>query len=123
MDTSNQNQAVVFNYIKGSDFRSVHVDGAIGGLTTKGFLHIALFTERGPIPKKTIHEILPDGTLGKEVVEKRESKEGIVRLMEVDLFMNEDTARDLRNWLDQELESFEDRRRKLEKLKKRDELR
>ncbi len=113
-----QDNSINFHYIKATDFRTVHVDGAIGGLTTKGFLHVSLFCERAAIPKKTTFNLLPDGHLGEEVVEKRESKEGIVRQMEVDLIMNEETARDLRNWLDQSLEEFEERRKVMEELRK-----
>jgi hypothetical protein len=115
---ADQPKTVDFHYIKGPDFRSIHVDGAIGGLTTKGFLHVALFTERAAIPQRTTHGVLPDGTLGNEILEKRLSKEGIVRQMEVDLIVNEETARDLRIWLDQMLQDFEDRRKKLEELRK-----
>lgn len=111
-------KTIDFHYIKGVDFRSVHVDGAIGGLTNKGFLHIALFAERSPIPQKTSHKILPDGSLGDEILESRESKTGIVRQMEVDLIMNEETTRDLRIWLDQQLEEFDSRRKQMEQLKK-----
>lgn len=111
--SANRSDSIDFHYIKGKDFRSIHVDGAIGGLTNKGFMHIALFAERAPIPQKTTFRVTSDGMLGDEIVSERVSKEGVIREMQVDLIMNEDTARDLRNWLDQRLEDVEARRKEL----------
>lgn len=101
---------VDFHYIKGPDFRTIHVDGAIGGLTTSGFLHMAVFAERAAIPTHIVQEVRSDGTLGAEISAERESKPGVVRQMEVDIFMNESTARNIRNWLDEKLEEFQARR-------------
>lgn len=110
-------ETVTFHYIKGVDFRSVHVDGAFGGLTAKGFLHIALFSERTVIPQETTFKITSDGLLGDEVKEKRVSKEGIVRQLEVDIIVNEQTAIDLRAWLDQKIDEFQKRKKVLQTLK------
>ena len=110
--------SVKFHFLKGPDFRSVHVDGAFGGLSTKGFLHLTVYAERNAIPREVTYEIR-DGRLGDEILSKRVGKDGIVRQMEVGLVMNEETARDIRNWLDKRLEDFEERRRLIqEKIKK-----
>jgi len=111
-------ETVNFYYIKGPDFRCIHIDGAIGGLTTKGFLHMALYSERVAIPQQTTHKINPDGQLGEEDQEKRVSKDGVVRQMEIDIIFNEETAKDLRNWLDQKLVDFDERRKEIKILKK-----
>ena len=104
---------VDFHYIKGPDFRTVHIDGAIGGITPSGFLHIAMFCERSAIPKKITHTLLPDGTLGSAI--KRTGKKGIARQMEIDIIVNEATAKSLKIWLDQKLGEFEKRRSKTPK--------
>lgn len=63
-----------------------------------------------------------DGGLGDEILEKRDSRECIIRQMEVDIFMNEDAARGLSVWLVAKLEEFEEIRRMLEEQRrKRDE--
>jgi len=108
---------VDFHYLKGNDFRSVHVDGAIGGITSKGNLHIALYAERGVIPRKTTHVLSQGGRLGDEIVEKREGRDGLIRQIEVDIFMSEATARDIRVWLDQKLEEFQGLRNMMEQQK------
>ena len=109
-------EQVTFYYLKGPDFRTIHIDGAIGGLTPSGHLHIAFYAERAAIPQKTTQKINPDGTLGDETA--REGKEGVVRQMETDIIVNENTARNIKVWLDQKLEEFEARRKAVEALKK-----
>ena len=105
------NPTVDFHYIKGPDFRTVHIDGAIGGITPSGFLHIAMYCERSTIPKTITHTILPDGTLGSAI--KHKGKKGIARQMEIDIIVNEATAKSLKIWLDQKLGEFENRRSRI----------
>jgi hypothetical protein len=93
-------RTVTFHYIKAADFRTVHMDGAIGGITTRGFMHFSVYSERPPVPQETTHAVLPEGALGEEIVDKRKSRKGIVRTLEVDVIVNETTARELRAWLD-----------------------
>ena len=57
-------QEVVLDYIKGQFFRVVHADGIIGGSTPQGQLHIAFYSERPPIPKRTVHQVSAGGALG-----------------------------------------------------------
>lgn len=101
-------EELTFHYLKGPDFRTIHVDGAIGGLTPNGFLHIAFYAERAAIPQSTTLKVNPDGSLGDELA--REGKDGVVRQMETDIIVNENTARNIKVWLDQKLEEFELRR-------------
>ena len=101
-------QSVKFHYIKGPDFRTIHIDGAIGGITPSGFLHIAMYCERSAIPTKITQELRPDGSLGQELA--REGLEGVARQMEIDIILNEATAKNLKVWLDKQLEEFEKRR-------------
>ena len=106
---------VTFHYLKGPDFRTIHVDGAIGGLTPSGHLHIAFYAERAPIPQTIRQAVNSDGSLGVEL--DRESKSGVVRQMETDIIVNEATAKNIKVWLDQKLEEFEVRRREVEVIK------
>ena len=115
-ESKTNNTITEFHYIKEADFRSIHVDGAYGGLTNTGFLNMSVYTERNVIPRKTTHEIFPNGKLGDEIEELRDSKEGVIRQMVVDLIMNESTARNVRNWLDEKLDEFQQRREFLSNL-------
>jgi hypothetical protein len=78
--------SVKFHFIKSNFFRVVHADGAIGGLTPSRQIFISVYNERAAIPKVIEMNISPDGHLGKEI--SRESKEGLVREMEMGIILN-----------------------------------
>ncbi len=82
-----------FHYLKSSEFRSIHVDGAVGGIHPSGRgLHLAMFVERIPVPQQTDYEVNPDGMLGAEIEGSRVAREGIVRELQIDAFMDRTTA-------------------------------
>lgn len=89
--------SVTFHYIKANDFRVVHVDGAIGGITPRGLIHAAIYNERAAIPQTVVNSLNTDGLVG-EVMEVN-VKPGIVREMQVDLLLDRDAAESLRIWL------------------------
>ena len=84
-------------------FRVIHVDGAIGGITPAGFLHVSLYSERAAIPREIVHKVNPEGTLGIEL--KQNTRGGIVREMESDLMLSIPAAQSLYDWLGRHLES------------------
>lgn len=94
-----EGRTVNFDYIKSPLFRSIHVDGAIGAVTPNGHIHLSLYNERPAIPRQIIHELAPDGQLGEEIPGRRVSRGGIVREMDVDVYMSVETVESLRNWL------------------------
>jgi hypothetical protein len=104
---------IKFYYMKGPDFRTIHCDGAIGGITPRGLVHLAVFSERLAIPKVTVQELTSEGRLGNELSNERETLDGIVRQMEVDLFFGEETAVKLREWLDERIKELQATRAKL----------
>jgi hypothetical protein len=87
-----------FHYLKNPQFRVVHVDGAIGGITPRGLIHCAVYSERPAIPQSTVQDVTPEGRLGDET--GREGREGIVREIDVDLMLTKQAATELRDWLD-----------------------
>lgn len=100
---------IEFHLIKSPQFRVIHVDGGLGGITPRGFCHIALYNERQAIPQLMTRELLEGGELGDEEVAEvrgREAKAGIVREIEIDLIFNEQTAQQLHEWLGRRLEEF-----------------
>lgn len=92
-----------FHYIKSNLFRSIHVDGAFGGVTPTQAIHMAVYSERLPIPRSTIHEVAEDGGSLIEVREEREARSGLVREMEVDLVMGLDEAVAIHKWLGEKI--------------------
>jgi hypothetical protein len=100
---------VPFDFIKSPLFRSVHADGVIGSLTPRGQIHFAVFCERPALPRRLVFKPRADGSLGEEIVEETISRGTIVREMDVDVFMSPDVAKDLRDWLSDRLNEFEER--------------
>ncbi|HEY1690869.1 MAG TPA: hypothetical protein VGG39_01830 [Polyangiaceae bacterium] len=105
--TDEKPSSVRFHFIKSAQFRTIHVDGLWGGLTPRGLIHIAFFSERLPIPQQLVQGVNDDGTLGDEILESRVSKEGVVRELEVDAIIDVDIARALHSWLDQQIKTHE----------------
>ncbi len=97
---------ITFHYIKNPNFRAIHVDGAIGGITPSNNIHISLYSERPAIPQKITHQINPDGTLG-DVLNKA-GRDGIVREMDIDVILDISTARSLSQWLDEQIHTLEE---------------
>ena len=96
-------QQVSFDYLKSHHFRVIRADGAIGSVTPNGHIHCALYSERPAIPRHTVHEIQSDGKLGNEVTGETVSRGGIVREMEVDVFLTVDVAKSLVQWLEDKI--------------------
>jgi len=90
-------QTVQFHYIKGSYFRVVLADGAIGNVTPQGKILFSLYNERAALPRLIVQEVNEKGVLGQVV--SSESKTGIVREMEVAVVMDRNNAVGLRDWL------------------------
>jgi hypothetical protein len=91
---------IAFDYIKSNSFRVICVDGAFGGLAPSGrSLHMAVFSERRALPRRIVHSVSPDGTVGDELREKREGRAAIIRELEADLSMDLPTAVAVHKWL------------------------
>ncbi len=95
---------VSFELIKSRYFRSIHVDGAFGGISPTGnYLRMGIFNEGQPIPQKITHSIIQGNQLGPENIEKRSINNCFIREVEADLIMNFETAKLLKDWLEQQL--------------------
>ena len=97
--------SVDIHYLKANDFRVVHADGVWGGVAPRGYITMSVFSERSPIPRKMVFDVTPDGQLGPET--SRDSKEGIVREVEVEVVMDVPLAKSLIEWLKDKIEFFE----------------
>lgn len=90
-----------FHYIKAPDYREVAVHGAFGGLQPTGDgVFLSVYSERPPIPQATFAEVTDDGTLGPELVGERESREGVVRVVQFGMYLTRENAVAIRDWLD-----------------------
>jgi len=90
---------IEFHFEKSAFFRSIHVDGAFGGVSPANQqVHMAVYSERQPLPKKVVQKIA-HGVLGAEIPERRVGRAGIFRELESDLIMSVEVAISLRDWL------------------------
>lgn len=88
-----------FHYIKSNLFRVIHVDGAIGGPNPRDVIQAALYTERLPIPQRTVSRITAEGTLAEELPEQRVVRDGLVREVEIELIFDPATGKLFAQWL------------------------
>ncbi|ODR94224.1 hypothetical protein AUC69_03490 [Methyloceanibacter superfactus] len=101
---------VRFYYLKSTQFRAIHVDGAIGGITPRGLIHASVYSERPAIPQSQEHEVAPEGRLLDPI--DTEGKLGIVRELDVDLIMSKQAAAELRDWLTKRIEELDEIQKK-----------
>jgi hypothetical protein len=97
---------IEFDYIKSNFFRVIRADGAWGGLSPSGAIHMAVYSERQAIPQKVIHRI-KDGQLGPELTERRQTRKAIVREVEADIVFEIQQAMVLRDWLQDKIDQFQ----------------
>jgi hypothetical protein len=89
---------LVVEYLKSQYFRVAHVDGAIGGPTPTGHIHLALFSERPAIPRRLVLP-LKDGRPGEPIPEETVIRDGMIREMDIDLVMSVSAAEEVANLL------------------------
>ncbi len=99
-----QANEIAFDYLKAADFRVIWSDGGIGNVTPNGLIHVAFYAERHSIPRRQVFALAPvAGTefsnVGNELLEKRVSRDSIVREMSCDVMMSAETAENLAHWL------------------------
>ncbi len=68
---------------------------------------MSFFSERHPIPRRLTHELKPDGKIGGET--GRESKDGIIREVEIEVMVDLTVAKSLNSWLDEKIKVLENR--------------
>jgi hypothetical protein len=104
-EPENTESALVFHYIKSNSHRSVHVDGALASLSASGGLHVALFNERMPIPQQTVVGFVGDKQF--DLPDRMVSRQGVVREVDVSLYLSLPVAKELMSLLGRQIEMAE----------------
>lgn len=90
-------------YVKSNFYRVVHTDGIYGGgAPTPGNIIMTVFSHRVPLPEKSAND-----AFGNEIPEKRIARYGIENELEVSLVMELNTAKIMRQWLDNSIKNTE----------------
>lgn len=101
-----------FHYLKSSDYREVLCHGALGGPTPQGQLWMALYAERFPIPQIVEFDVRPakDGTVEFDELKSKptrvETRQGLIRSVEVSAYLDLATAERLHTWLGQQINTM-----------------
>ncbi len=95
---------LTFHYLKSPRFRTVHVDGALGGPSPSlPFITMTMYSERHAVPREMTHTLNDDGSVGE--VAATEGRSGIVRELEMCAVFDPRTAKQLARWLDNQADA------------------
>jgi hypothetical protein len=100
-----EQREVVIKYIKSNLFRVIHADGAWGGMSPHGDIHISFYNERPAIPDRSRFVVSEDQVVKSE---EFEAESELVREVEIDVVVDLQTARSLRTWLDGRIVALEE---------------
>lgn len=88
-------------YEKTNQYRTIYTDGLVGGITPTNDINLNFYATRNSIPKCVTHKISPDGEVDINGIKSDDSTKGIIREIEVGVYMNKNTARDIYKFLKQ----------------------
>jgi hypothetical protein len=98
---------VPIHFVKSSHFRVVYASGVWYGGDSQQNLHLTFFNERPPIPKKLVFNLSEQGMIVSEDAAQRESKEGIVREIEIDVVLSVQAAVEFHKTLGENLKAIQ----------------
>jgi len=87
-----------FKYIIPDHIKDCYVNGAWGGITPRGEIHMHPYSERHPIPMEHIYDIGKKGSMAEPG--KTIKGADAVRVVQSSLIFDVQTAINIRNWLD-----------------------
>lgn len=85
-------------------YRTIYVDGIIGGMTPNKEFNLNFYATRKTLPKCISYNFNEDGTINGEGIESDDSLKGIVKEIEIGIYFNKKTAIDLFNILKKVIE-------------------
>lgn len=94
-----------YDLLKSNNFRVVYVDGVFGGVGPRGMIHMTLFNTRWPIPTRMVHSLNEEGAIADELHDERQSRDAMVRELEIEVVMDTEAAIRLREWLERHLKT------------------
>src|SRR5438477_10352388 len=106
MAESSLQTKIKFDYIKSNFFRTARADGAWAGMNGYADIVLNFFSERTPIPQRTVQPTIGQ-RLGEEIVAERVIRDAIVREVEISLSMSIDVAKAMRTLLDGQIRAVE----------------
>ncbi len=97
---------VEFHYTASNHHRVIKIDGAHGGVNSKGEIQMSVFSELLPLPRIDEYKFDDDGQLG-ERTKHADTNLGLTREIEVTLRLDLNTARAVAVWLNQKADQLD----------------
>jgi len=103
---------LTINLQKSPQYRSIHCDGAYGGVTGRAYISFTFYNERMTLPRTMTREVLKfdketgAGELGPEEI--GETLGGVMRQLEATIFMDVNAAREFYGWFGEKLLQLEE---------------
>ena len=105
MATDNQ---ITFKYKFPETYNPVYINGAHGGINVQGEIIANFYMERTPLPNKVTNNLNTDGSLSDVVsILPEDTSHSYVRYVQTGVVMNLVTAKQLRDWLNKQIEILE----------------
>jgi hypothetical protein len=104
-DPSNKQTEIKFKYMKSNFFRVIHADGAWGGVSPRGDIHMSFYNERGALPDSSTLTVSADSS--EQSPEVAQSSGAIIREIECDVVLDLGTALSLSKWLDEKIKDLQ----------------
>jgi hypothetical protein len=104
-----EEQKIKYKYKFSDVYNPVYVNGAHGGVSSQGEIILNFYLERQAIPRSQSYPIV-EGRLGSEILSESEPtdfRNSFVRFIETGVVLNVKTAKDIRDFLDQQITLLE----------------
>jgi len=105
---SHRKPEIIFKYIYNYGYNPSYVNGAQGGFSPRGEMVINFYLERQALPNAISHEIMPDGSIGRESeFDPEDLNQSLVRYIDTGVVMSYENARMFHAWLGEKLNEVE----------------
>jgi hypothetical protein len=98
---------LVYKFLNSPQYRTVHVDGVFGGVTTRGLISLSLYSEHSSLPSKITYQINEDRIPQEFSRENFPADVNITREIEINAMFDLEVAKSTRDWLDGHIKTLE----------------
>ncbi len=110
MENKENEMSVTFKYKFADNYNPVYVNGAYGGVSSRGEIVANFFLERLPLPNSVTHRVGKNGFVGEIIEEEnkpRDLNKSSIRFVQSGIVVNIETAKEIRDWLDKQIKLLE----------------
>ena len=96
-----------YEYESDRELRQCYAHGVWGGVNPHGEVEMNFYVESDKLPDYSERDVMPDGTVGPEMIGESEQVKTIVRTIQSRVVLNYQTARAVIDWLEEKVRSLE----------------